>query len=235
MMIKVAVKTSLYENVIRQIADLIKKGDWLPGERILSENSLAKEFGVSRNCMREALKALANAGILSSTPGRGTFLSPQALRNVDAMELMWQTDNDASFAELMEARMILEPTLAYMAAQKATEQDVNTLRELVEEATTAYHNSKYSLEIGFAFHRAVAAVIKNRVLNKLLLSIENELKAERRTLLQVEYSEDLLRELREHDEIFQHIRDRNPEQARDIMLQHLDTAKRILNSNGLQK
>lgn len=229
-MIKPAVRTSLYEEVIKQIVDMIKRGEWTPGERIPTENDLAKEFGVSRNCMREALKALANSGIVFSMPRRGTFLSPQALKNVYAMETLWQGDYNASFGELMETRLMIEPQMAYVAAERATDREIEDLGEMVEKAKDAFASGKSTLEFGFEFHRIIALATKNRILFKLVLSINRELKAERLTLLVVEDKEQLWRELLEHELIYNHIKSRQPEQARDVMRQHLETAKRILSA-----
>lgn len=226
-MIKPAVRTSLYDEVIKQIVEIIKKGDWIPGERIPTENELAREFNVSRNCMREALKALANSGIVISTPGRGTFLSPQALNNVYSMEMLWQGDH-ASYSELMETRIMIEPQMAYLAAERATDKETETLGQLVQKIKDAYISGKSTLELGFEFHHKIAMATKNRIIIKLILSIQRELKAERQTLLGAEDREQLWREMLEHEAIYQHIRQKQPEQARDLMHQHLEAARQYL-------
>lgn len=226
-MIKPAVRTSLYGEVIKQIVEIIKKGDWVPGERIPTENELAGEFGVSRNCMREALKSLANSGIVISTPRRGTFLSPQALTNVYAMEMLWQGDH-ASYGELMETRIMIEPQMAYVASERATDKEVETLGELVQKSKTAFLSGKSTLEFGFEFHHKIALSTKNRILIKLLLSIQHELKTERNTLLVAEDREQLWQELLEHEAIYQHIRQKQPEQARELMHRHLEAARQYL-------
>lgn len=227
-MIKPAIRTNLFEEVIKQIVEMIKKGEWVPGERIPTESDLAKEFEVSRNCMREALKALSNSGIVISSPRRGTFLSPNALKNVYAMENVWQGDNNPSFGELMETRIMIEPQMAYVAAERATTEEIEALGELVQKAKNAYSNDKSTLDMGFEFHRAIVMATKNRILIKLILSIQRELKAERQTLLVTENKEQLWQELLEHEQLFNSIRNRKPEQARDIMLKHLETARKIL-------
>ncbi len=226
-MIKPAVRTSLYGEVIKQIVEIIKNGDWVPGERIPTENELAGEFGVSRNCIREALKSLANSGIVISTPRRGTFLSPQALNNVYAMEMLWQGEH-ASYGELMETRIMIEPQIAYVAAERATDKEVEILGELVQKAKAAFHTGKSTLDFGFEFHHKIALATRNRIIIKLLLSIQRELKTERNTLLVAEDQEQLWQELLDHEAIYQHIKQKQPEQAREVMYKHLVTARQYL-------
>ena len=74
-MIRPATRTTLYKEVINQMIELIKTEEWKQGERIPGEIDLARRFEVSRNCVREALKALGHAGVVESKAGLGTFLA----------------------------------------------------------------------------------------------------------------------------------------------------------------
>ena len=81
-MIRPATKSKLYEEVSAQIIEMVKIGEWKPGDQLISEAELGRTFQVSRNCIRESLKALELSGIIQSQPGRGTYLTEDALENI---------------------------------------------------------------------------------------------------------------------------------------------------------
>ncbi len=229
-MIKPAKRRTLSQDVIMQLLEMIRSEKWKAGDKIPGELELAAGFVLSRNSVREALKALVHSGILESKAGQGTFVTASALRNIHSMELAEMMRDESSFIELLESRLIIEPQLAYIAAQKATQEELGQLSAAVERTEAAYLNNTYSLEIGFEFHRIIAGIAKNRFLMKYIDSIKDELKLQRGMLLLSHMSgEDLQRELNEHRTVFELISNHQAEQAREAMHQHLETALRILN------
>lgn len=228
-MIKPAKRRTLSQDVIAQLIELIRTEKWKAGEKIPGELELAAGFMLSRNSVREALKALVHSGILESKAGQGTFVTAGALRNLHSMELAEMMRDESSFVELLESRLIIEPQLAYIAAQKASPEEVEALAQAVKRTEAAYLSNTYSLEIGFEFHRIIAAIANNRFLMKYIDSIKDELKLQRGMLLLSHMSgEDLKRELDEHRNVFELIREHEAEQAREAMHQHLETALNIL-------
>jgi len=229
-MIKPAKRRTLSQDVIMQLLEMIRSEKWKAGEKIPGELELAAGFVLSRNSVREALKALVHSGILESKAGQGTFVTVSALRNIHSMELAEMMRDESSFIELLESRLIIEPQLAYIAAQKATQEELGQLSVAVERTEAAYLSNTYSLEIGFEFHRIIAGIAKNRFLMKYIDSIKDELKLQRGMLLLSHMSgEDLQRELNEHRKVFELISTQQAELAREAMHQHLETALRILN------
>ena len=79
-MLKPANKSTLHKDIMDQMIQAIQEKLWEPGSRLPGEQALASTFGVSRNCMREVLKALEHAGVVEAKPGHGTFLSPNSDR-----------------------------------------------------------------------------------------------------------------------------------------------------------
>ena len=82
-MIKPVSKTTLYEEVIKQIISMIKEGKWIPGDKIPGELSLSESFNVSRNIIREALKSLELSGIVEAKPGKTTCAECSAEFEID--------------------------------------------------------------------------------------------------------------------------------------------------------
>jgi GntR family transcriptional repressor for pyruvate dehydrogenase complex len=228
-MIRPAARTTLYKEVISQIVEMIKGEQWNPGERIPGELELARRFEVGRNCIREALKALGHAGILESKPGLGTFLSKDALRNIRTMELGQFVRDDSSVAELIEARLIIEPQLVKIAAERATPEDIAHLEAAVKRATRAVKSNTYSVKIGLEFHMVLTEIARNRILTRLFQSIADEMRVQRGVLILSHISQaDLLRELREHAKILACIKRRDGERAMELLTDHLQTARRLL-------
>ena len=228
-MIRPATRTVLYKEVISQILEMIKAEEWKQGDRIPGEIELAGRFEVSRNCVREALKALGHAGILESKPGLGTFLAKDALRSIQTKELGQFLRDDTSLTELMEARLIIEPQLVKIAAERATDEDIARLEATVKQAMQAVKANTYSVQIGLEFHMLLAQIAGNRVITRLFSSIADELRVQRSVLILSHMNkEGFLRELREHSAIVACIKRRDGEQAAELLAAHLATAMRVL-------
>jgi GntR family transcriptional repressor for pyruvate dehydrogenase complex len=235
-MIRPATRTTLYKEVISQIVEIIKSEEWKQGDRIPGEIDLAGKFEVSRNCIREALKALGHAGILESKPGLGTFLAKDALRSINTMEMGQFFRDDTSLADILEARLIIEPQLVKIAAERATAADIARLEAAVKRAMQAVKTNTYTVQIGLEFHMMVAQIAQNRVLVRLFHSIADELRVQRGVLILSHMGkEDLLRELQEHAEILACIKQRDGARAAELLTVHLQTAMRILTEARAKK
>ena len=214
-MFKPASKSTLHESVLNQIIDAIKKNIWEPGMKLPGEQALAKTFRVSRNCIREVLKALELSGIVEARPGDGTYLSINALRNITNTEFVASLFEESTLKELVEARQLLEGQIAYWAAQRATEQQIQKMEELLLK-----DEEHPDVDIHDKFHNVLAEMAGNRFLLRLLGSIRNEL-ATQRLIFKTSPVENLAAFKKENWEICQAIKERNPEKAKKIMYKHL--------------
>src|ERR1700716_4023169 len=127
------VKTSrLFEQIVQQVEDSILKGQLKPGDQLPAERDLAQRFGVSRTAVREAVKTLREKGLVEAYSGRGTFVTngtSQAVRqSLDLMVKIGQPEGSQYLAEL---RAILEPEIAGLAAVRAQDSDLATMRDAV--------------------------------------------------------------------------------------------------------
>ncbi len=156
-----------------QIIAAIKRGDYPVGSKLPSENELAERMGVSRPTIREALSALTAVGLIESKPGSGNYVRNPS----DALEqeLFLLIEDEASCLEIMEARELLEPPLAALAARKRTPEHVEKLRsihsELKELAKTDDFDSYFSKDK--EFHLALVEASGNTLLAAVLTPLVN--------------------------------------------------------------
>jgi len=167
--------------------------------------------------------------MIESKSGAGTFLTRDALHSIRRMEAGQIVRDDTSPEELLEARLIVEPQLAKLAAQRATGDDIARLEMAAKRARQAVKTNTYAVHLGLEFHMTVAEIARNRVLMRLFHSIADELRVQRGALILSHMSEgDLLRELREHEGIVACIKRRDAARAGELATAHLRTALRIL-------
>ena len=137
--------------------------------------------------------------------------------------------DENSFRELLEVRMMIEPQMVQMVAERATEEELEEIRKTVERTGAAVQQNSYSLQVGLEFHMSLVRIMKNRILTRIFNSISDELTVQRGILMLSHPDEhDWLRELKEHEEIYKCIKNKDGAKARDIMEMHLRTAMQIL-------
>jgi GntR family transcriptional regulator, transcriptional repressor for pyruvate dehydrogenase complex len=194
------------------------------GSKLDSERQLAQRFGVSRPMVREVLRALEERGLIEVLPGRGAFVRDVALADaVRPLDTIYRQRKPTP-RELIQARMMLERETATLAAEHATEADL----EAMEAALRRYDEARDLLaraRADIAFHAAVAHASHNPVIETMFGSI---------TTLTFEL---MLRSLGDphvtregvpyHREILNAISARDPEAARAAMAGHLTVALRM--------
>ncbi len=112
----------------------IREGRFQPGQQLPNERQLAELFGSSRQQVRDALLILQEAGLVKRKVGSGTFLAedmPAIIERMDA-EVDVHAVHEHSFLETVEARLILEPGVAALAARNISEADLDRLRVALE-------------------------------------------------------------------------------------------------------
>lgn len=189
---------------------------------------MAKDFGVSRTSIREAIKTLAHSGVLESKSGAGTYVSHQALRSIRAIEVANALSDTHSFAGLMETRLIIEPQIAYIATERASSEDIEELEEICRETEAIISGGTYNLNMGFKFHRAIVSITKNAVLINFFDSIADMLTEQREELLRHLDKDTLFMEVDEHRGIVEHMKKGEAAKARDLMHRHLANACKVL-------
>lgn len=127
-------------------------GEWRPHDRLPPERDLAAMLGCSRETIRHALHQLEIDGIIWRHHGKGTFAGPGPAKTVTSFQRVVES---ASFRDLIEARLVIEPAIAAAAARAATAGDIAEMQCLAEATGTATNWHDYEC-LDDAFHRSIA-------------------------------------------------------------------------------
>ena len=211
------------DQVFEQIRELIYKGEFKPGQQILPERELAVSMAVSRTSVRNAINKLVTMGLLEHRQGQGTFVSSPNSRKGNPLAAAMATE-DATLDDLLEVRLGLECNAAMLAAIRATDSDIVSLERSLEEMEEALEaTSKISTESDAAFHMAVAFASKNPVLIHLMRNFYDFLFIGiKKNLTHMYQDTDMLHDVIDHHrEVFNAIRDHQPELADSAMRNHI--------------
>ncbi|MBA1147870.1 FadR family transcriptional regulator [Ectothiorhodospiraceae bacterium WFHF3C12] len=157
-------RTSLVAAVTEQMQTQIREGHWTPGHRIPTETQLAESFGVGRNTVREAVRALAHDGLLEVRQGSGTYV--KAVRH-DRTFL--ERIERAALRDQVEVRQALEVEAARLAARRRTADDLASMREALSVRGTWSDEAtlKDFVERDARFHLKVVEASHNSALVQL--------------------------------------------------------------------
>lgn len=209
-----------YGLVAEEITRLIKENVFKEGTQLPTEAELSTMFNVGRSSVREAIKGLQLANILTATAGKGTLVSGNALiaiANIDLGEVLMDKN---MLAELVEIRFILEPQAAEMAAKRRTDEDILSMQNAIEEMEGVTDKLKL-LRLGHRFHSALIGACKNRAIIQFHDSISLQLlKMREKDFLT---SEVYIRDLDKHREILDAIIKKDGDLAKRLMREHLLT------------
>jgi GntR family transcriptional repressor for pyruvate dehydrogenase complex len=159
---------ALTDEAIDKIKGMITSGELGPGDRLPKEADLAERLGLSRNSLREAVKALSMIRVLDVRQGDGTYvtsLEPNLL--LDALSFVVDFHRDDTVLEFLEVRRILEPAATALATERMSEADVVKLQSVLDQLgddPTIESLVANDLE----FHRLIAAGSGNAVLCSLI-------------------------------------------------------------------
>jgi GntR family transcriptional regulator, transcriptional repressor for pyruvate dehydrogenase complex len=208
--------------IIDQIRSVIVSGRLKQGERLPSERELATQFGVSRVTVRDALRALEATGLVEIRVGArgGAFVCAptgsivgQAMSDMMLMAAITPAD-------VVEARLVVELGTVTLACVRATEEDLEALRQLSEHAQRELDAGRYTRELSWQFHAVLAHAAHNRAIEGLTQSFRDSL-----SLHPVRVREPrataFAASVKEHGRILRAIERRDGERARREMAAHL--------------
>ena len=138
------------------------------GQKIPNEFELAEKFGVGRSTVREAVKGLVSKGILEVRRGSGTYVISTSSLEDDPLGLSRFQDKYKLALELFEVRLMLEPEIASMACEYATEEEKQQLKELCDVVEQQYRDGENHIKKDIEFHTCIAKCSKNRVVEILI-------------------------------------------------------------------
>jgi len=217
----------LYEDIVSQIRERIYRGEFKVGSRMPSERELIEDLGVSKASLREAFRVLEADGLIYSQPGGGRFV-----RFVESNAMFRATVRIGNLEKqkifyLLEAREAIECRIAQLAAMRATPEDVEKLRAIIEQIRSGVGDIEGAVDlfdVDTQFHKQLAIASQNPILfNWLDLSIGMLQDSRKRTLLVPQRQKLLVGEL---TEIFKAIIKKNPIKAASTMRKHIRAISR---------
>lgn len=165
---KPVLQQKAFLSVVAQLREAIERGDYGPGEMLPSERELCRRMEVSRPVMREAMSSLQLLGIVRTRAGLGSFVT-----ETTPVPAGWGLPLEMSEADIMEARQIMEPAGARLAAVRLTSETTQAMERLLEEMREAVQKGDGPAFVGLdlRFHQAVADASGNEVISKFVAAV----------------------------------------------------------------
>lgn len=216
----------LYQEIVDQIQAQVQSGALSPGDRLPPERELAEQFGVSRTAVREAIKSLAEKGLVTVEVGRGTFVRALTSEHVvEAMSLLLG-DERGTLAALQVARELLEIPIARLAATHRTHGQIERLTNLLHEMETTQHDPQRFISADTDFHIELARATGNPVLEVLSQTIVALMRDQR--ILLTDFEQEIPAALLSHRAILRAVTSKNARAAGHAMQEHLEHVSEII-------
>ena len=223
----------LKDQIIDQIIAMIADGKLKPGDKLPSETALMECFGVGRSSLREAVGALSLIGMLTVRPGHGTHVSPSTGESSSPLRWGMFVSWREKLHEFIEARIALEQALVGMAAERATEADIEEIRNGHNLLKTSKLTKRKAIHADLVFHTSIANASHNSVLARFLEELRQPVKnwMEQKASLFGGYD----RVYEQHEAVFKAILARDPARAQKAMREHLESVGERLTAALLEK
>ena len=218
-------KDDITQNLITQFQDMLRDGRISQGDRLPPERELAAHFNVARSSLRQALKVLEILGVITQKVGDGSYLNSDAAAILSVpLEFLFLLD-DTTVEDLTELRLLMEPGLARLAAQRANADDLAVLRQSIEDSKNSSNDKLKLVSSDLLFHRAIFQASKNRTASNLFHNVH---RAMAKMMLVTSQLVELEHTLAFHKPIMQAIHDREGDRAARLMTEHLEDARGLL-------
>lgn len=216
-------RRKLADEVKDRVLEMIRSGQFQPGDQLPSERSLMDQFSVGRPAVREALQALASAGVIVISHGERARVAVPDTQSIfgrlgDTMLHLLQT-SPRTLEDLKEARLLFEVGMVKNAARFADAEDLRCLESVLQAQEAAIRNIPEFVKCDMAFHKAIAAISGNSVCTMLSEAMLDWLFHFRHDLLRLPGSEQIT--LAEHQRLLDAIAAKDPDEAEAAMRDHL--------------
>ena len=215
----------LYQSVLENIKAKLLSGEYSPGSQLPTVNTLSEQLKVSPSSVREAYRILENMGVLEVTQGRGTFVSSTIAPDGGVLRQL-QTGTATSIDDLIEAWRILKPEVAGLAAERATESEVQAIVEVAQSAKKLKKPGAEYAKLDYRFDELLFAACHNPVIARILTSFIDAIVECTSEASQVPGH--MEKSINFHNLIATAIKERNPAAARAYMLQHVNDVEQDL-------
>ena len=214
---------TLADLAAEKLMDLIREREYLPGDKLPTEAELSEWLKVGRNTVREAVRILVSRNIVTVRQGSGTFISEKQGVIDDPFGFSFMGDRGKLTRDLIQVRIMLEPPIAALAAQNATEEDLEELEKILLEIESLIEKKEDYSQKDIQFHEQIANCTHNSVMSNLIPVIGKGVAVFASEVQQQEYEQTLI----SHRIIFQAIKEGRGVEAQQAMYFHL-----LYNENG---
>lgn len=225
----IAGRTTVTDKTVQQIVDLILREGLRPGDKLPSVRELMQRLGVGRSSVREAVRTLVAAGIVEVSMGEG-----MSVCRGDTSILTWPLSwgllmSDHATREVIEARQTVEVDLAGMAAERGTEEEIATIGRWLDAMRSSLGDPSLLSRADVEFHLAIGRAGHNSILYRVLETLQHIM----RSWVLATIEQDLEywtsgEYLREHTLLYDAIRSRDVQAAREARAKGLDVGVRTL-------
>lgn len=219
-------RTTLASALTERVLDLIHSEGLRAGDRLPASRELAQRFAVTTPTLREALRRLETTGAIELRHGSGIYVGPSleriVLPNPNVRGL-----RSGQLEQLLDARLLIEPAAAALAARRAGKAELAALRAELEIAAAHLQGDDARLhEANMGFHRATVRATGNHVLGEVVDSLLTVHAAEQRAILQI--FDDRIRDYDEHLAVLDAIENGDPAAAEEHMRAHLTDVRSVV-------
>jgi GntR family transcriptional repressor for pyruvate dehydrogenase complex len=220
--------------VYKQLVSLISSGRLQPGEKLPSERAMALDMGVSRQSIREAIHRAKTEGLIEVRQGGGTFVISSVKENLRPPLSIIMEDQAEKIFEFLEIRKLIEGWCAENAAIAARASDIRSMEKFLKKMEKLEPGDAKWEQADLNFHSAIAAASHNLIAVHIMKGLKDSfnsyfrakkfsLKAERKEVF-----------VRQHQEIFQAIKQRKAHEAKARILEHLAYVEEMLSQDFLK-
>jgi GntR family transcriptional regulator, transcriptional repressor for pyruvate dehydrogenase complex len=218
-------RSYLYEGVANEIENMIIRKTLKVGEKLLPETTLAKEFGISRNILREAFKILRERGLIEVKSGDGVYVAAPEINIFKDIFKRFISFENISIKNLYDFRMAIESKAAELASENSDVEEIKKMEEIISDMEKNYVDLDKWAKDELEFHLIIAKASGNPLFYSFLSPISN-------ILLDFFYKGRELKEnnsvtegIEGHKKIVEAIKKRNKNKARETMLKHLERSR----------
>lgn len=219
-------RTNLYEQVADYLEQMIlSDSKYKEEDKLPSEVTLAEQFGVSRNVVRESLKILKERGLIDSRNGTGSYITKPEAENISSViNRMALMDEDIDFKCIYDVRIILETAACRMAAEQVTNQQLDKMQKLLDKMKDKTISVEERRETDFAFHISIAEATGNSLLVIFVRAMKNVFISmiEKGIFVTGGIDDASMR----HAKILEALKEHDADKSEKMMAEHLEFSKR---------
>ncbi len=211
-----------YEQIVRQIQSAIREKELSEGDRLPTERELSETFGVSRSVVREAIKVLSTQGLVEARQGSGLYVLNRPIESVSRAIVLSVAPEGDAVGQLFEFRGLLEAGAAWLAARRATPQQIEALRQRVshyEADPGGQPNWDRFADVDEAIHGLICAAANNPYLEMMVASVRGMMQDV--VVLIAHHPGSIEEAMRHHRQIVEAIAAGDADRAHDAMAQHV--------------